>query len=146
MGPGWLGEGFRVTDDMGRSTSDATTRGVRVEVLGDYLPQSSDPAQGLWSFVYHVTITNLGTEVVQLRSRHWVITNSYGVEGHVRGVGVVGNQPVLEPGQSFSYSSGCPLDTPVGTMHGSYQMVLENGREFEAEVAPITFAKPYELN
>ena len=131
---------------MERSISDATTYGVRVEVVGDYLPQKSDPGQGLWSFVYHVTITNVGLESVQLRSRHWVITNSHGVEGHVRGMGVVGTQPVLEPGQSFSYSSGCPLDTPVGTMHGTYQMVSADGREFDAEVAPFTLAKPYELN
>jgi ApaG protein len=131
---------------MEQSVSQSTTRGVRVEVVSDYLPQQSDPNQGLWVFVYHVTITNTGSDTVQLRSRHWIITNSYGVEDHVRGLGVVGNQPVLDPGQSFSYTSGCPLDTPVGTMHGTYQMVLEGGGEFDAVVAPFTLARPYELN
>ena len=131
---------------MGQSTSEATTQGVRVEAVSDYLPRQSDPVQGLWFFVYHVTITNQGDGAVQLMSRHWIITNSHGVEDHVRGPGVVGNQPVLEPGQSFSYTSGCPLDTPVGTMHGTYQMVCEDGAQFDAEVAPFTLAEPFSLN
>ena len=131
---------------MEQSASEFTTRGVRVEVVSDFLPQQSDPSQGLWVFIYHVTITNTGERTVQLRSRHWIITNSHGVQDHVRGAGVVGNQPVLEPGQSFSYTSGCPLDTPVGTMHGTYQMVLEDGVEFDAKVAPFTLAQPYALN
>ena len=131
---------------MEQQASAVTTCGVLVEVASDYLPQQSDPGQGLWVFVYHVTITNNGPQTVQHRSRHWIITNAHGVEDHVRGPGVVGNQPVLEPSQSFSYTSGCPLDTPVGTMHGTYQMVCEDGSAFDAEVAPFTLTKPYELN
>lgn len=138
QGQGWI--------TMEQSASEATTRGVRVEVVSDYLAKQSDPVQGLWFYAYHVTITNQGDETVQLRSRHWIITNSHGVEDHVKGAGVVGNQPILEPGQSFSYTSGCPLDTPVGTMHGTYQMVGEDGAEFDATVAPFTLAEPFALN
>ena len=126
--------------------SVAHTRGVQVEVRPEYLPAHSAPEEGQWMHAYHVRITNQGAERVQLLSRHWIITNARGVEEHVRGPGVVGQQPVLGPGEHFDYSSGCPLDTPVGTMHGSFQMVTAGGERFDAAVAPFTLAEPYALN
>ena len=127
---------------MEQSASEFTTQGVRVEVVSDYLPRQSDPSQGLWVFVYHVTITNTGERTVQLRSRHWIITNSHGVQDHVRGAGVVGNQPVLEPGQSFSYTSGCPLEAESGFMQGSYTMTDMRGFEFEVEIPAFPLDLP----
>ena len=126
--------------------SVAVTRGVRVEVVPEYLEEHSEPTHGHWMHAYHVEITNEGAETVRLLARHWVITNARGEEEHVRGPGVVGEQPVLRPGQSFRYTSGCPMDTSVGTMHGTYQMVAEGGERFDAEVAPFTLAEPYALN
>ncbi len=126
--------------------SEAVTRGVRVTVRPEYLPAQSAPQQGLWVHAYHVTIRNEGDVAVQLISRHWVITNARGAVEHVRGPGVVGVQPLLSPGESFTYTSGCPLDTNVGSMHGSYQMLDAAGERFDAEVAPFTLAEPYALN
>ena len=129
------------------SGSTAITNGVRVDVEPMYLPQRSSPADGLWMHAYTVVITNEGPFTVKLRSRHWVITNNKGVEQHVRGPGVVGEQPLLGPGESFEYTSGCPLDTPMGTMHGSFQVEgvgLPEG--FEAGGAPFTLTEPYALN
>lgn len=127
--------------------STATTHGVRVDVQPHYLPHRSDPAQGHWMHAYTVTITNEGPLTVQLRSRHWVITNARGVEQHVRGPGVVGEQPLLAPGESYEYTSGCPLDTAVGTMHGSFQMeIIGAGEGFDAVVAPFTLSEPYAIN
>lgn len=128
------------------SGSSAQTRGVKVEVQPMYLPDHSDPMRHHWMHAYTVTITNQGGETVRLLSRHWIITNAHGTEEHVRGAGVIGEQPRLEPGQSFTYTSGCPMDTPVGTMHGTYQMVTSDGDRFDAEVAPFTLAEPYALN
>jgi ApaG protein len=130
---------------MGDS-SEAVTAGVRVQVEPEYLEHQSDPAAQQWMHIYHVRITNEGTQTVQLLARHWIITNARGEVEHVRGPGVVGNQPILRPGQSFGYTSGCPMDTAVGTMHGSFQMVNEAGEPFEVEVAPFTLAEPYALN
>ena len=126
--------------------SNVVTQGVRINVDPQYLEHQSDPMHNHWMHIYHVTITNEGPRTVQLLSRHWVITNSNGEEEHVRGPGVVGQQPVLRPGESFRYTSGCPMDTAVGTMHGSYQMIAESGEKFDAEIAPFTLAEPYALN
>jgi ApaG protein len=126
--------------------SDCTTKGVRVQVEVEFLPHQSDPIAGLWLHAYHVTITNGGPRTVQLVARHWIITNSHGVEQHVRGQGVVGHQPVLKTGESFHYTSGCPMDTTVGSMHGSFEMVGDNGDGFDAVVAPFTLCEPYALN
>jgi ApaG protein len=126
--------------------SEATTRGIHVEVRPDYLGQQSDPRNGVWMFAYHVRIRNTGGDTVQLVSRHWIITDATGRVEEVRGPGVVGEQPVLGPGQAFDYTSGCPLPTPMGTMHGSYQMVTQRGERFEAEIAPFTLAEPYTVN
>lgn len=111
-----------------------------------YLPEHSAPAHGHYHFAYHITITNVGTQAAQLISRHWIITDADGTVQEVRGPGVVGEQPLLEPGASFEYTSFCPLRTRVGTMHGSYQMVRPNGEQFEAQIAPFTLAVPHALN
>lgn len=127
--------------------SNTLTRGVRVIVTPEYLPEQSAPEAGRWLFGYHVVLRNEGSETVQLISRHWVITNGEGASDEVRGEGVVGQQPELEAGAEFHYSSGCPLDTPVGTMHGSYRMrVLSSGEQFDARIAPFRLAVPSQLN
>ena len=110
-------------------SSEAVTRNIRVHVEPQFDPRRSQPTQRQWFFLYTVTIENQGDETVQLRSRHWVITDGVGRVEEVRGPGVVGEQPVLAPGQSFRYTSGCPLRTDVGKMEGSYQMVDGRGRE-----------------
>ena len=125
--------------------SDATTRGIRIAAHPRYVPERSNPQKNQWFFAYHIEITNQGDEVVQLISRHWIISNANGEEEHVRGPGVVGEQPVLRPGETFEYTSACPLDTPVGTMHGTYQMVTNRGEAFDAEIAPVTLAEPFAL-
>jgi len=126
--------------------SEAVTRGVRVAVRTRYLAGRSRPADRKWLFGYTVEITNQGTETVQLLTRHWVITDADGEVEEVRGPGVVGQQPRLSPGQSFEYSTFCPLTTPFGTMHGTYQMVTESGEAFDAEIAPFALGEPYSIN
>jgi len=126
--------------------STALTRGVRVTVNSRYLPEQSMPASSHYVFAYHVTITNEGDDVVQLRTRHWIITDGDGNVQEVRGDGVVGQQPVLRPGQAFEYTSGCVLPTPCGSMHGTYQMFFANGEQFDAEIAPFPLALPYAIN
>jgi ApaG protein len=124
------------------SSSEATTRSIRVRVQAEYDPTRSRPQQNQWFFLYTVTITNEGRSTVQLISRHWVITDGMGKVEEVQGPGVVGNQPVLAPGQNFEYTSGCPLTTPFGSMHGTYQMTNENGEHFDVEIAPFTLTEP----
>jgi ApaG protein len=126
--------------------SDAITHGIRVEVLAQHSPENSRPPQGEWVFQYTVRITNQSSETVQLISRHWIITDATDHTREVNGLGVVGQQPVLEPGESFKYSSWCPLETPVGMMHGTYQMVRENGEAFEIEIAPFALKARYTVN
>ena len=126
--------------------SDTTTRGVRVEVRTAYVPERSSPADAQYFFAYRIRISNVGEETVQLLSRHWVISDGEGNTEHVRGPGVVGEQPVLEPGEAFEYTSFCPLPTPIGSMHGTYQMVTAGGSAFEAEIAPFSLAVPTALN
>lgn len=127
--------------------SDTTTRHIRVLVKPEYLPAQSTPQTQRWLFAYHVTVENHGTVAVQLMNRHWVITNGEGETDEVRGPGVIGQQPVLQPGESFQYTSGCPLDTPVGTMHGEYEMlVVDTGERFDARIAPFRLAVPGALN
>ena len=127
-------------------TSEATTRQIRVKVTSRYAPQHSSPADKRWFFHYTIEITNEGTETAQVVSRHWIITDADDQVEEVRGLGVVGQQPVLEPGASFSYTSGCPLTTSFGTMHGTYQMVAPNGEQFDVEVAPFTLSEPYTVH
>ena len=120
---------------------------VAVSVKVEYLPAQSLPQLDRWLFAYAVTVTNHGPAAVQLLNRHWIITNGEGATDEVRGPGVVGLQPVIEPGEAFSYTSGCPLDTPVGTMHGEYEMqVLATGEQFKAKIAPFRLAVPGALN
>jgi ApaG protein len=126
--------------------SDTTTRGVRVEVQTAHVPERSSPRDGLYFFAYRIRISNVGEETVQLISRHWVITDGRGEVEHVQGPGVVGEQPVLEPGETFEYTSFCPLPTPIGSMHGTYQMVTAGGSAFDAEIAPFSLAMPQALN
>lgn len=126
--------------------SDAVTRDVRVEVLSQYSPENSRPAEDVWVFQYTVRITNQGLDTIQLISRHWIITDAYDHTEHIRGPGVVGQQPVLGPGESFQYSSWCPLKTPTGTMRGTYQMVSPGGAQFDIEVAPFGLRARYTVN
>ncbi len=108
--------------------------------------QRSDPAAGSWFYLYTVTIANEGDEIVQLLNRHWIITDAHGEVEEVRGPGVVGQRPVLGPGQSFSYTSGCPLATPFGHMHGSYEMETAAGERFDAEIATFELSEPNLVN
>jgi ApaG protein len=117
--------------------SEAVTKGVRVEVLCRYAPENSKPLLREWVFQYTVRITNQSDETVQLISRHWIITDGLEHVEEVKGPGVVGEQPVLAPGESYKYSSWCPLPTPSGMMRGTYQMVRTNGEHFDIEIAPF---------
>ena len=127
-------------------TSDAVTNGIRVQVKARFDPSRSKPQQNQWFFLYTVTIANQGATTTQLISRHWVITDANGKVEEVRGPGVVGEQPVLAPGQSFEYTSGCPLNTSFGTMHGTYQMITTKGERFDATIAPFTLSEPHALH
>jgi ApaG protein len=127
-------------------TSDAVTRGVKVHVESEFSPERSQPAQGHWFFLYTITISNEGAEPVQLLTRHWIITDGTGHVEEVRGPGVVGKQPLLNPGESFTYTSGCPLTTAFGVMEGTYQMVTEAGEHFDAKIAPFTLSEPYTVH
>ena len=128
------------------STSEAVTNNVRVEVESQYAAEQSQPFQSHWFFHYTVRITNEGEETVQLISRHWIITDATGHAEEVKGPGVVGEQPVLAPGESFQYTSGCPLKTSSGLMRGTYQMVTEDGDHFDVEIAPFQLHEPYTIH
>ena len=117
-----------------------------IQVQPRYLEEQSEPEQGRYLFAYTVTIRNTGEVTAQLVSRHWIITDSDGQIEEVRGPGVVGEQPVLKPGQSFQYTSGCPLATPVGSMHGSYQCIAEDGTAFEATIPEFVLSVPRTLH
>jgi ApaG protein len=124
------------------SSSEATTRDIRVRVKAQYDPGRSNPNQNQWFFLYTVRITNEGPNTVQLISRHWVITDAMGKVQEVRGPGVIGHQPVLAPGESFEYTSGCPLTVPFGSMEGTYQMINDRDEHFDIEIAPFTLMEP----
>ncbi|HEU5073539.1 MAG TPA: Co2+/Mg2+ efflux protein ApaG [Polyangiaceae bacterium] len=115
--------------------SEAVTRGVRVSVTARYSPEYSDQSRRKWFFLYTIRITNEGHRTVQLLNRHWIITDANGEVEEVRGPGVVGQQPVLKQGESFEYTSGCPLETAFGSMQGSYEMQVDSGETFNANVA-----------
>lgn len=119
---------------------------MEVAVATHYITEQSDPAINRHVFGYSVTIRNTGNVAAQLISRHWVITDAEGHVQEVRGLGVVGHQPLLAPGQSFEYSSGCQLATPVGTMKGSYQMTAEDGVQFDAPIAEFVLSMPRVLH
>jgi ApaG protein len=126
--------------------SDTKTRGVRVQVRSTYVPERSAPAEGHYFFAYRVRISNEGEERVQLVSRAWIITDADGHVERVNGPGVVGEQPVLDPGQAFEYTSFCPLHTSIGSMEGAYQMVSAGGARFDAVIAPFSLAVPTAIN
>ena len=126
--------------------SDTTTNGIRVQVSTKYLKERSSPRDHEYLFAYFIRISNVGDETAQLISRHWVITNADGEQEEVHGEGVVGQQPVLQPGTYYDYNSFCNLKTPVGTMHGEYTLISASGETFEANIAPFTLATPNSLN
>jgi ApaG protein len=111
-----------------------------VQVVPQFLAEQSAPEQGLWSFAYTITITNTGEVTAQLISRHWIITDGTGEVEQVKGLGVVGHQPLLKPGEAFEYTSGCRLRTPTGTMQGRYFCVAEDGERFEVEIPVFVLA------
>ena len=111
-----------------------------------YLPDQSDETADRYAFAYTITIRNAGNTSAQLISRHWMITDAHHATQEVRGLGVIGAQPVLAPGESFEYTSGTTIGTPVGTMRGSYQMVAEDGEGFEAPIAEFTLSMPRVLH
>jgi ApaG protein len=124
------------------TSSEACTRGVRVHVDAEYVPDLSSPAQGLWLFGYTIRIRNESSEALQLLARHWHILDATGHKEEVRGRGVVGEQPVIEPGDEYVYSSRCILRTPSGSMRGTYLMTNAAGEQFEANVAPFELMEP----
>ncbi len=126
--------------------SEAVTQGIRVVVKSVYVPEQSIPMSHRYVFAYTVRISNEGKKPAQLINRHWVITHGSGRVEEVRGPGVVGAQPRLEPGQHFEYTSGCVLSTPHGTMHGTYEMKRDDGSNFQATIAPFSLSMPYTLN
>jgi ApaG protein len=131
---------------MHASSSEAVTNNVRVEVESQYAADHSQPFESHWFFHYTVKITNEGDDTVQLLSRQWFITDATGHTEEVSGPGVVGEQPVLAPGESFVYTSGCPLKTSNGVMRGTYSMVTEGGDHFDVEIAPFALQEPYTVH
>ena len=123
-----------------------TTEKIQIVVEPQYLPEESQPMDSFWVFTYEVVVTNMGPQTVQLLSRHWVITDANGKQEDVRGPGVVGKTPILREGESFSYTSFCPLPTNLGTMHGSYQFRREDGEIFDATIAPFVLSTSTSLN
>ena len=119
---------------------------VSVSSQTQYIPDQSDEQSGRYVFAYTITIRNTGSVAAQLVSRHWIITDAQGLVQEVRGLGVVGAQPLLQPGESFEYTSGTSIATPVGTMRGSYQMVAEDGTRFDAPVAEFALSVPRVLH
>lgn len=126
--------------------SEAETQGIRVTVEARYSAEHSKPDQSLWFFLYTVRIANEGPETCQLLSRHWIIRDGTGRAEEVRGPGVVGQQPVLEPGETYEYTSGCPLGTPFGSMAGSYDMISEDGSSFQVEIGRFELLQPGALH
>ena len=119
---------------------------ITINVDTTYLADQSDPSSDRYVFSYTITIANTGTVAAQLISRHWIITDADNVVQEVKGLGVVGEQPLLRPGESFEYTSGTAMATPVGTMRGTYQMVAEDGNKLDAEIPQFTLAMPRVLH
>lgn len=121
-----------------------TTSGIKVTVKPVFLEDQSSPAENHYVWAYHVRIENLGERTVRLRARHWKITDAFGRLQEVKGAGVVGEQPLLEPGQSFEYTSGTPLATPSGIMSGSYMMETPDGARFDAAIPAFSLDSPHQ--
>ena len=115
---------------------------INIDVVTAYIQEQSDPNDKRFVFAYTITIKNSGQVPAKLLTRHWLITDANGKVQEVRGEGVVGEQPHLQPGQGFRYSSGAVIETPVGAMQGSYQMLADDGAHFDADIAPFRLAKP----
>lgn len=130
--------------DDGQRGSKTTTRDITVHVRPSFVPDRSGP--GLWFFAYRIRIENGGNERVQLQSRHWIITDANGTVEEVRGPGVVGEHPVLDPGEHFDYTSFCPLPTPFGTMEGTFQMTNATGEDFDVNIAPFELTPPMSIH
>ncbi|MFM9162949.1 MAG: Co2+/Mg2+ efflux protein ApaG [Methylocystis sp.] len=120
----------------------AITNHIQVTAIPDFMPDRSDPEQGRFFWSYTIEIANLGTQRVQLLSRHWLIIDANGRREEVRGPGVVGEQPLLEPGEIFRYASGCPLCAPSGMMQGSYRMTTDNGETFDVVIPAFSLDRP----
>jgi len=131
-----------VRPTVAEPTSSAVTEGIRVRVQSLYLPDQSSPRDDRYVFAYTITISNESARTAQLRTRHWIITDGRGTIEEVRGDGVVGEQPWLRPGEDFHYTSGAVLETPVGTMRGSYHMLADDGRHFDASIPQFTLSVP----
>ena len=119
---------------------------ITVTASPQYVPDQSDPDAERYVFAYTITLENTGTVAAQLISRHWLITDGNSSVQEVRGLGVIGEQPLLRPGEKYEYTSGCQLDTPVGVMRGTYQMMAEDGTAFEAEIPAFTLSIPRVLH
>jgi ApaG protein len=128
--------------DLFETTSEAETAGIRVLIRARFSPEHSNPAGSRWFFLYTIQISNTGDTTVQLLNRHWTIVDGTGHTEEVHGPGVVGEQPILEPGQAFEYTSGCPLPTPFGSMAGTFEMQRADGTQFEAEAALFQLIQP----
>ena len=128
------------------TSASAVTEGVRIDVRSEYSHSRSAPNNNHWFFVYTITITNEGEDAAKLVNRHWVITNAAGEVSEVRGPGVVGENPRLAPGESFTYTSACPLETSFGTMSGTYEFERDDGLKFSAKVPTFSLAMPYAIN
>ena len=131
---------------LGRMYDMQSPNSINVTTVVRHLPEESDEAAERFVFAYTITIRNTGTMTAQLISRHWIITDANGQVEEVRGLGVIGAQPVLRPGEQFEYTSGAAIRTMVGTMRGSYQMVAEDGTRFDAPIAEFTLAVPRTLH
>ena len=125
---------------------DAHKYRIEVTAVAQFIPEQSNPDEDRYLFAYTITIRNTGEVPAQLVSRHWIITDAHESVQEVRGLGVVGKQPLLRPGESFEYTSGSSLTTPVGTMKGTYQMVAEDGTHFDAQIPEFTLAMPRVLH
>ncbi|MBB4840579.1 MULTISPECIES: Co2+/Mg2+ efflux protein ApaG [Sphingomonas] len=123
-------------------TDAEETRGITVRVSVSYLPEQSEPDRGRWFWAYHIRIENNSSVMVQLLTRHWIITDGRGARHTVEGEGVVGEQPMIAPGASFDYVSGCPLTTPIGNMQGSYHMIGEDGSAFDVAIPKFALTAP----
>lgn len=119
---------------------------IEISAVPQFIPDQSDPENDRYVFAYTITIRNVGSVAAQLISRHWIISDAHDEVQEVRGLGVVGEQPLLQPGMAFEYTSGCALATPIGTMKGSYQMTAEDGTQFEAPIPEFVLAIPRVLH
>ena len=135
---------MKAATDQLASTNMSQNINVDVDTL--YIESESSPANSQYVFAYTITITNAGTQAAKLMTRHWVITDANGHVEEVRGDGVVGEQPYLKPGEGFQYTSGAVLKTPIGTMTGSYQMVADDGSNFDAEIPEFILSSPRTLH